>query len=83
MAVRVDVVGLLKMATMTSLGLLELPATATEKAEMNPQKPSGFVHELWRASGLSCTGLLVLVLYLSGSCCCSDCFDAVLLLTKS
>lgn len=38
MAVRVDVVSLLKMTTLTSLGLLELPATTTEKAEMNPEK---------------------------------------------
>lgn len=74
MAVRVDVMGLLRMATLTSLGLLELPATATDKAEMNSEKPSDFVDELWRASGLSCPALPVLVPYLSGSVCCSNGF---------
>lgn len=74
MAVRVDWGGFTEKDNLDIPRVVGAPSTAREKAEMSPKKPSDFVHELWRASGLSYPGLPVLLPFLRGSCCCSDCF---------
>lgn len=70
MALRLDVVGLLKMVNMTSVVILELPVATTIQIEMNSRKPSDFVNESvsFKASNLPCLSLLVLVSYLGKSC---------------